>query len=93
MHLVRGREMAGIIVDPGAAAGLMGTDTMKDYVRTYLKDAGLEYTLAPSNSTFSGIDGNTDPGLAVVTMPLGVPGVQDITFKADLMGGSGSKCP
>eukprot|EP00959_Pyramimonas_sp_CCMP1952_P049684 1038302-Pyramimonas_sp.AAC.1 len=85
--------MAGIIVDPGAAAGLMGTDTMKDYVRTYLKDAGLEYTLAPSNSTFSGIDGNADPGLAVVTMPLGAPGVQDITFKADLMGGSGSKCP
>ena len=56
-----------VIVDPGAAAGLLGTDTMKDDVRNYLKDAGLECTLAPSSSTVSGIDGKTDPSLAVAT--------------------------
>ena len=93
MHAVRGKEMAGLIVDPGAAAGIMGTDTMKDFVKQHLKSAGLQSELEPSTSTFSGIDGQSDPGLAVATMPIGVPGCSDITFKADLMGGTGSKCP
>eukprot|EP00959_Pyramimonas_sp_CCMP1952_P031362 657643-Pyramimonas_sp.AAC.1 len=57
MHTFRGKEVAGLIVDPGTAAGIMGTDTMKDFVKQHLKSAGLQYELEPSTSTFSGIDG------------------------------------
>ena len=57
MHLVRGREMPGLIVDPGAAAGVMGTETLRDFVKGYLHTSGRHYELAPPTSTFTGIDG------------------------------------
>ena len=46
MHLVRGREMAGLVVDPGAAAGVMGTETLRDFVKNYLHTNGRGYELA-----------------------------------------------
>ena len=93
MHTVRGGDMCGLIVDPGASAGIMGTETMREFVQKHLEATGLDYTLEPSTATFTGIDGKTDPGLGVANMPIGIPGCANVTFKADLIGDHGSKCP
>ena len=48
--------------------------------------SGLGYTLKPSHNTYTGIDGNPDRGLAFTTMPIGILGVHDFIYKADLIG-------
>ena len=93
MHSVRGKSMHGLIVDSGASSGLMGTDTFRKYLQEVLQPAGKTVKFEPTSNTFTGVDGLTDPGLALCTMPLGVPGEDGISFKADLIGNAGSTCP
>ena len=90
---MRGKPVHGLVVDPGAASGLMGTDTMREYITDHLQYTDMALSLFPSNNTFSGINGNDDPSIAVALVPLGVKGVDNIAFKTDLIGGSGSHCP
>ena len=93
MHSVRGGNMCGLIVDPGASAGIMGTETMREVVQKHLESTGLDYTLEPPTATFTGLGGKSDSGLGVSNMPIGIPGCANVTFKADLIGDHGSKCP
>ena len=62
-HSVRGTSRHGLIVDPGAASALMGTETL----RTFLEDQNLKVTMEPSCSTFTGVDGRPEPAVG----PLG----------------------
>ena len=33
-HMVRGRKVCGLLVDPGASSGLVGTDTLKELLES-----------------------------------------------------------
>ena len=93
MMSVKGVHRIGLIVDPGASDGLMGTDTMIQHQSECLWPRGLDIKVRPSSLQFSGIEGETTPGCVQADMPVGVPGLEGWTFTCDLIGGSGSFCP
>ena len=95
-HMVRGRRVCGLLVDPGASSGLVGTDTLKE-----LLDSGMvpeerhqEITWGPATTTVTGISGQSDDTLARVSLPFGI-GSDSLpaNYTADLIGGAGSTCP
>ena len=55
-HTVRGKKRYGLVVDPGAASGLGGTDTKVEYDANGVPFCN-EFDVIPNNSHFSGIDG------------------------------------
>ena len=91
-HAVKGKLRIGLIVDPGASVGIMGTDTLLEHCEGAVRPAGMDIEISDSHTILTGIDGNGTPGVAHVKMPLGLPGLAAV-FAGDLMGGSGSRCP
>ena len=85
--------MHGLIVDPGASAPLMGTDTLKDYINDCLEPSGREVSFKSTTKTFVGIDGVPEPGIAQAQLPLGIPIMGNVTLDIALIGKAGSKCP
>ena len=93
MFTVRGEERFGLVIDPGAATGLTGTDTLRRYYEQVLVPKGYGSILVnPSSATFTGIDGQPEPGVGVAEIPLALVGAPDVVWNSDLMGGSGSNC-
>ena len=87
---VRGQERKGLLIDPGAASGLVGSETL----RMLLKDCAVgepqfEYD---KKTPVSGISGTSSSTLGQVTVPLRV-GSLPITYTAEVLGGEGSLCP
>ena len=92
---VRGERRRGLIVDPGAASGLVGTETLRDIIESCVAPAGkaneLKYRFEKTTPV-SGISGEADHTLGEVEIPL-VTGGQAIQFKGEMIGGAGSLCP
>ena len=95
MHVVRGEDRLGLLVDTGASSALMGTDTLRKHLEHIVEPMGAmdAVTYGPSNATFTGVGGKPEKGLGVCTLPLGVPGLPGATFQTDLIGNEGSACP
>jgi len=70
----------GLIVDPGAAAGV-------------LQPAGLASTFDTLHSLFAGIDGEAILCSAEVSVPIGMPGLPSFCFVGDVISNTGSICP
>lgn len=70
-HMVRGRKMYGLIVDPGAAHGLIGVDTLKEF----LDHTGTKPSFSKTNRTFVRIEGDPCEGLQKATIDLGLAGI------------------
>lgn len=87
-HTVRGRKVYGLIVDPGAAHALMGSDTLLEFIRA----TGVPVMYRRTDRTFVGIGGEPSEGLSKANFPLGIPELNAV-FDTDLIGGSGSKFP
>ena len=84
---VRGEQRHGLLIDPGAASGLIGTDTLKELIARCIDPLGRkdEVILDASKSTpVSGINGEADHTLGEVTLPLMAGGLQ-ITYKAEVI--------
>ena len=62
---MNGKKRKGLTVDPGASAGLVGTDTKLDYDRARVPHCD-EYEVTNSNARFSGIDGEPVPSLGSI---------------------------
>ena len=94
-HEVRGRRRYGLIVDPGASKGLMGTETLREYVTAVLKPHQLASSIVvqESSTTFSGINGEVDPSAGAAELPMLIPELPGSVFCTDLIGGAGSRCP
>ena len=92
---VRGERRRGLIVDPGAASGLVGTETLRDIIESCVAPAGkaneLKYRFEKTTPV-SGISGEADHTLGEVEIPL-VTGGQAIQFTGEMIGGAGSLCP
>ena len=87
-HTVKGQKIYGLIVDPGAAHGLIGCDTLLEFMRK----TKVQPEFRGSDRTFVGIDGEPSAGLSKVNLPLGIPGL-NAKFDGDIIGGTGSQCP
>ena len=90
-HTVRGQRRHGLLFDPGAASGIIGTGTVLDYNNEVL--GGATINTFPSRNKFTGIDGEPTPGMGRAIIPVVVPALRGSTFVADMIGGSGSYCP
>ncbi|CAE8595274.1 unnamed protein product [Polarella glacialis] len=91
-HSVRGVKRHGLLIGPGAASGLIGSDTLKEFRDEILLPLGVDIICRPTTQNVSGISGKPDPALSRVTMPI-FPGIKSSTFTADVIGKQGSKCP
>ncbi|CAE8595807.1 unnamed protein product, partial [Polarella glacialis] len=89
---VRGVKRHGLLIDPGAASGLIGSDTLKEFRDEILLPLGVDIIYRPTTQNVSGISGKPEPALSRVTMPI-FPGIKSSTFTADVIGKQGSKCP
>ena len=87
---VRGQERKGLLIDPGAASGLIGSETL----RMLLKECAVDTPQFEFDKTtpVSGISGTSSSTLGQVTVPLRVGSVP-ITYTAEVLGGDGSLCP
>ncbi|CAK9084871.1 1-alkyl-2-acetylglycerophosphocholine esterase [Durusdinium trenchii] len=87
---VRGQERKGLLIDPGAASGLIGSETL----RMSLKECAVDTPQFEFDKTtpVSGISGTSSSTLGQVTVPLRVGSVP-ITYTAEVLGGDGSLCP
>ena len=96
-HSVRGLRRRGLTIDPGAANGLIGSETLRDLLEHCRNadrvHAGLRWNYE-KNSSVTGISGSSDTTLGEVMVPLPMlRGLEDACYTADVIGGSGSLCP
>ena len=93
--MVRGEKRRGLIIDPGAASGLIGSETLRDIIATCVQPYGKSSDVAIDTSVtspVSGISGSSDRTLGKVTIPLVTAGLP-ISFTGEIIGGEGSLCP
>ena len=89
-HTVNGRPIQGLVFDPGAADGLVGTETL----RSYLKASGQKLeVLGHSATTFRGIEGTGVPSNLRVRVPFSLDGTTTGTMEMDTIGGNADRCP
>ena len=95
LHLIGGKEYFGLLLDPGASRGIMGTDTLQCIITHVLEPLGKTRDIgwAASAANFSGIASHIQRSIAMVTLPIGLMGLQGSVFKADILGGDASQCP
>ena len=88
-HQVQGRDRKGLLIDPGAASGLVGSETLRNLQPYMIENAQYEFD---KRTPVSGISGTSESTLGQVKMKLKVAG-QPITYMADVLGGDGSLLP
>ena len=89
--LVKGKKRHGLLIDPGAAAGLIGSDTLKDYLDEVVKPAGMmdKVKFNKTDAKMTGISGRSQNAVAKVALPIFLaPGVVG-NFHAEVIGGDG----
>ena len=84
--------MHGLLVDPGAARGLIGTRTRQDYYDQVLRHHEYRIEYRQSHATLSGIEGKPRPAKDACSIPFGIAG-DVIWFDCDSIDGHGSNCP
>ena len=92
---VRGEKRRGLIIDPGAASGLIGSETLRDLIQHCVEPKGKKEELTidrNKTSPVSGISGVSDQTLGEITVPL-TSGGHKISFTGEVLGGEGSLCP
>ena len=93
-HTVLGEKRRGLLVDPGAASGLIGTETLRDILEHCVpKDKAKDVVWDHDRvNSVSGINGTPEATLGEVHIPLQLAGATG-SFTADVLGGEGSMCP
>ncbi|CAK9053177.1 Uncharacterized protein SCF082_LOCUS29013, partial [Durusdinium trenchii] len=94
-HLIHGIKRRGLLVDPGAAAGLIGSETLRDLICECLTPQGLQDQIQWRERTTSvtGISGKGDETMAEVSFRFALGTEKTGTFTGDVLGGDGSLCP
>ena len=93
--VVRGQKRRGLLIDPGAASGLVGSETLRDLLATCVFPFGKEDNFEiryDKTSPVSGINGASDRTLGQVTVPLQTAG-HAISYTGEILGGQRSLCP
>ena len=84
---IRGRRVFGVLIDPGASSGLIGSATLKSLATEVLKPAGRAHAARwkKSGTTCSGISAKTESSLGRVTIPIGLKGFRRAFFSAGVI--------
>ena len=92
-HAVLGEKRRGLFVDPGAASGLIGSETLRDLISCLSPEqhGDISWNYEKSNNV-SGINGTPETTLGMVNLPPRFSGAHG-SFSADVLGGEGSLCP
>ena len=93
--VVRGQKRRGLLIDPGAASGLIGSETLRDLLETCVQPFGTKEQVEiryDKTSPVSGISGSSDRTLGQITVPLQANG-HPISYTGEVLGGQGSLCP
>ena len=93
-HQVRGRRIRGLLVDPGASSGLIGSETLRDLLASGMVPPNKvkDITWNEASTTVTGISGQADATLTRISIPFQI-GSEDAEYTADVIGGEGSNCP
>ncbi|CAE6930753.1 unnamed protein product [Symbiodinium sp. CCMP2592] len=92
-HTILGEKRWGLLVDPGAASGLVGSETLRDLMEHCLPgDQARTVQLRHDRTSVSGINGTPEQTLGEVSLPLRMLDMNG-TFSAEVIGGEGSLCP
>ena len=94
-HTIKGVHKSGLLVDPGASRGLIGSDTLKDIIKDVLVPNNMQKFIVwqPSTAKFTGISDQENDSLGICTFPIGLQGVSTCFYTADVVGNNGSTCP
>ena len=95
-HTVQGRRRRGLIIDPGAANGLIGSETLRDLIDNVDKSKEVTESMrwSEKKSEVTGISGAADTTLGEVRIGLPmIPGLESASYVADVVGGEASCCP
>ena len=95
-HTVHGRRRRGLIIDPGAANGLIGSETLRDLIANVDKSEEVKQSIrwSEKKSEVTGISGAADTTLGEVRIGLPmIPGLETASYVADVVGGEASCCP
>ena len=85
---VRGEQRHGLLIDPGAASGLIGSDTLKQLMDNCITPFGKQhgvYMNYNKTTPVSGISGEANQTLGEISIPLQAGGYS-ITYTADVIG-------
>ena len=87
-HMVNGKKIHGLLVDPGASSGLVGTETFREFLSSVMvpRDRVKDIAWLPSTTTVTGISGQEDSTLARVSPPSGLD-QNEAEYTAELIGG------
>ena len=93
--VVKGNHVYGLIIDPGAARGLIGSDSLREIIENVLKPAKQDKYIkwTKSFNSFTGISAQPQTSIGMVKFPIGLLGMSRAAFRADVLGGQASKCP
>ncbi|CAE7420861.1 RE2 [Symbiodinium natans] len=92
-HTVKGEKRRGLLVDPGAASGLIGSETLRDLLEHCALPTGKQVSWRyDKQNSVSGISGTQEATLGEVSIPVQLAGATG-SFSADVIGGEGSLCP
>ncbi|CAK9042305.1 Integrase catalytic domain-containing protein [Durusdinium trenchii] len=93
-HMIQGVKRRGLLVDPGAAAGLIGSETLRDIMENCIKPQGLETGVErrEKQTSVTGISGKGDQTMAEISFPFKLDSKQQARYSADVLGGEGSLC-
>ena len=92
-HMIDGAKRRGLLVDPGASNGLIGSETLRDMMSSCLGEKELSKVRWNSKTAqVSGISGAKDQTLGEITVPVNFGNGRG-SFTADVLGGEGSLCP
>ena len=93
-HTIQGKKRRGLLIDPGAASGLIGSETLRDLVEHCIPqtDRSQNVTWSSKTTSVAGISGESDKTLGEVCLRLNASN-RNIAYKGDVLGGEGSLCP
>ena len=93
-HTIRGEKRRGLLIDPGAASGLIGSETLRDLIDHCIPADQCHDCVKWTSKTTSvaGISGESDETLGEVAIKLQASD-RTISYRGDVIGGAGSLCP
>ena len=83
-HTILGAKRRGLLVDPGAASGLIGSETLRDLLEHCSSATAVRWNKSKTTNV-SGISGGADSTLGEIEIPLDISGAE-ATFKAGRAG-------
>ena len=95
LAVINGVMVIGLIVDPGAARGLIGSATLREIFDRILRPQGLMNRVMwyRSKNKFTGISSQPQQSIGICVFPIGLVGMKCAYFSCDVISGASANCP